>query len=188
MGLIGRGAIARVAAGATAALGIAASAGAVVAAVVSGFGGASPATAQIEAHTNPDVLAGLFVEGCVRTAPSLDQASAVFEREGLAKSPVVFDQELFTGPSKLVSALVEKGEAERTCRVVGRGVDERAVGEALERRLRELYGARLEDRSVPGQGRSFLAPTVLGPPVRITMTPTGAGEEPRAMMNSTIAQ
>lgn len=147
--------------------------------------GARPATAQEAGLTDPEVMVGLFFEGCLWTAPDFRDASLVFEREGLAQSTVVFDRELYVGPSNVVSASIEDRETERRCRLVARNVDEAMVGAALTERLEAEFGVLLKREASP-DGRLVFSAPIAGVEAKIVVEPAEEHETPRAMLIATM--
>ncbi len=156
------------------------------AAVVAAFAAApAPAAAQIGDLTAPSNFVSLFLEGCVWTAPDFRDAALVFQREGLARSELVFDKDLYVGPAGVVSAVVQEEENDRLCRLVGQGVDEDGVAAALRSRLEEDFGALLVDESGPGVALVFRAP-IAGVEATVTMVPAESSEQARAMLIATM--
>lgn len=146
----------------------------------------APASAQIGDLTDPAAFVSLFLEGCVWTAPDFRDAELVFEREGLARSELVVDRALFLGPANVVSAMVDdRDAAERTCRLVGRGVDETMVASVLRERLEEDFGVLLVYETTEEGVVRFRAP-VAGVTTTVTVVPAETSEEPRALLIATM--
>lgn len=140
-----------------------------------------PARAQTGELTDPEVFVGLFLEACVWTAPDFRGAAGVLEREGLTRSTVIFDRDLYTGPLNVVSAVIEERDGARVCRMVGLGVDEAAATVALSTKLEDDFGVLLIEQQ-DAQGALLFTAPIAGVDASIRVEPAEASEEPRTML------